>query len=324
MRILYYALPICLLIALPLQAQTTVTLTPSKDNTIYESSSGSLSNGAGSYLFAGTTGTGGATASRRALIAFDLSSIPAGSRVQSVVLRLSMSRTISGSHQVDLHRVTSDWGEGTSKAVGGGGGEGNGGAATTNDATWIHTFFDSGRWNVSGGDFAGASAGTPVGGIGVYTWGSNTAMVADVQGWIDEPQNNFGWILIGNESAASTAKRFDSRENAISGNRPQLQITYSTGVGVEDEVPATLALSANFPNPFTVSTSIPLEVDAVRRVKLEVYDVLGRLVSVPVDGMLTPGLHTFEVSAGSLPSGAYSYCLQDESGRSCRSMILTR
>src|SRR5712691_6169329 len=55
----------------------TVVLAPSKDNTLYQTSNGSLSNGAGIHLFAGMTNR---RERRRALLAFDVASqIPPGS-----------------------------------------------------------------------------------------------------------------------------------------------------------------------------------------------------------------------------------------------------
>ena len=39
-------------------------------------------------------------------------------------------------------------------------------------------------------------------------------MVADVQGWLDNPASNFGWLMLGDETAIVTAKRFDTRESA--------------------------------------------------------------------------------------------------------------
>ncbi len=90
---------------LPAAAQTTFTLTPSKDNTIY-SENASQSNGAREYLFAGQTSNG---APRRALLAFDIvGALPAGATVESVTLTLTMSKTVAGDTPVSLHRVSAD------------------------------------------------------------------------------------------------------------------------------------------------------------------------------------------------------------------------
>src|SRR5688572_12035018 len=64
-----------------------LTLTPSKDTTIYGNGNASLSNGAGQYLFAGSSGEERVL---RGLVAFNLEGrIPAGSTINSVTLTLS-------------------------------------------------------------------------------------------------------------------------------------------------------------------------------------------------------------------------------------------
>ena len=70
---------------------------------------------------------------------------------------------------------------------------------------------------------ATASASQSVGSIGSYTW-SSAQMVADVQSWLDNPASNFGWLVRGDESSSTTAKRFDTRESA---SPPVLTIQYT-------------------------------------------------------------------------------------------------
>jgi hypothetical protein len=196
-----------------------------KDNTLYQNAAGLISNGVGEHIFTGRTGGGDI---RRAVIAFDIAgSIPAGSHVTNVTLTLHLSRepAAGGPESIKLHRLLADWGEGTSDAAAN---EGGGGTATPGDATWIHTFSDNGFWTSAGGDFApGVSDSLTVDAIGFYSW-SGSGLAADVQSWLDKPQNNFGWIVIGDESAALTAKRFDSRENIETLFRPQLSVGYQT------------------------------------------------------------------------------------------------
>ncbi len=185
-----------------------VDLTASQDNTLFQDDAGTLSNGSGQYLFAGTTQSGEI---RRGLIAFDLSSIPADSKINLASLRLEMNRTISPGRDVSLHRVTSDWGESASNA---GSQEGRGAPAEPGDATWIHTFSAEQLWQTPGGDFiATPSATLSVSGNGQYTW-PGPELAADVQRWLDDPSSNFGWALVGDEGRGGTAKRFASRESA--------------------------------------------------------------------------------------------------------------
>ncbi len=57
-------------------------------------------------------------------------------------------------------------------------------------------------------------------------------MTADVQWWLDEPDSNFGWIVIGEVPDAPlvspTTRRFGSRENLDLSSRPTLQIYYTS------------------------------------------------------------------------------------------------
>lgn len=199
---------------------STVELIAIKDNTLYQSSSGTKSNGAGEGLFAGKTNGGQL---RRALVQFDLTeSVPAGATIHSVELVLTLTKTATGSRPVAVHRVTSEWGEGTSDAAQE---EGQGADAVPGDATWIHRVSPDQEWQTPGGDFAATpSAQLNVPFNGTYTWQSTSQLVADVQGWVDDPNSNFGWLLAGDEFESKSAKRFGSRENSNASAKPKLVI----------------------------------------------------------------------------------------------------
>ena len=220
--------PICGLLHETARAAV-VTLNPIKDNTLYQSDTGSLSNGSGQYIFAGRTAQPNSISRRRAVFAFDIAgNIAPGVIIQNVTLTLHMSRTRSSTPRtLLLHRLLADWGEGSSDASGG---EGSGAPASSGDATWIHTFFTFVFWATPGGDFSPTiSSSQAVGGFGSYTWPSTPQLVADVQDWLDTPSTNFGWILIGVENVATTAKRFDSREHPSPSVRPVLTIEFAAG-----------------------------------------------------------------------------------------------
>jgi hypothetical protein len=196
--------------------------TPAKDNTLYESPTGALSNGIGSWFFSGQTN---ALELRRGIIAFDLSSIPVDALVQDVSLVLFMDQTfVPTERTIALHRVLQDWGEGTTDA---GFGEGGGGPSTPGSVTWIHTFFDTSFWVNEAGDFvAAASAQTAVGAEGFpYEW-SGPGLIQDVQAWVENPSLNFGWILIGEEVQTGSTKRFRAREFPDPLTVPMLMVTY--------------------------------------------------------------------------------------------------
>ena len=229
------------------------TLAASRDTTLYESQDGSLGNGSGEYLFAGLTDQDEG-AIRRGLVQFDLASagIPSDATITDAALTLNASKitpfiTRIEQATVSLHRATAAWGEGDSDATGE---EGGGADSETDDATWLHAFYDTQTWASEGGDYlATASAAVEIDAVGFYEW-SSAGMVADVQAWLDDPATNHGWFLIGNEAEVS-AVRFDSRENASSANRPVLRIDYTTTDGAEGE--ADLDALAAATSPLTVS-----------------------------------------------------------------------
>ena len=215
----------CVLTGRSTFAQTTITLGASMDNTLYEDTTGSLSNGKGQYLFTGRTNQL-AGSIRRGLLAFDIAgAIPAGSTITNVVLTLVVSKTSNGAAPVSLSHVNASWGEGASVAVAN---EGNGTAAATGDATWLHRFFNTTFWSNRGGDFSTTPSATQtVGFIGSYTWGSTVQMVSDVQGWLNNPATNFGWVLLGDETTAPTSKQIGSRDNTTPALRPALTVTFT-------------------------------------------------------------------------------------------------
>ena len=199
-----------------------VQLAADRDNTLYESDTGALSNGAGTYLFTGRTVTRGV---RRALLRFDVAgAVPADSLITGATLWLNMSMTQAGPEDVNLHAVLADWGEGTSVAAGE---EGGGAASAAGDATWLHTSFDTDLWTTPGGDFAATpSATTTVDDVGTYSWGGTSGTASDVQRWLDDPTTNHGWVLVGNETIPLTAKRFGARENPDPAAVPALCVSF--------------------------------------------------------------------------------------------------
>lgn len=81
----------------------------------------------------------------------------------------------------------------------------------------------------------------------------------------------------------------------------------------EIEVPTEFSLEQNYPNPFNPSTVIKYSIPEASVVRLVVYNLLGEVVKVLVDGFKTAGRHesTFSTSDGSgMSSGVYFYELR--------------
>lgn len=228
------------LIALGMAATTalaeTLELTPARDNTLFEDAEGRFSNGGGKHLFIGRVGEDGQGELRRTVIAFDLTTIPPNAIIDSARLEVTIVQTPDQTRPdgmpVDdsssLHRVLSDWGEGFSNAPGA---EGRGTRVEPLDppgapidvgaVTWIHTFFDPDPgsatfWASPGGDFEPLeSASTPFTTANPETivFGSTAKMIADVQSWVANPAENFGWLLKGDEVRLRNARGLASREH---------------------------------------------------------------------------------------------------------------
>ena len=210
------------LVALAAHADTAV-LTTVDDNTLIEAPNGAFSHGASYNFYAGRVGPNAEGTKRRGAIRFDFSSIPAGSTIQSVTLELYCSNAgLSTAFPVSLKRMTASWGEGASFAFGGGGG-----SSEPGDATWLHRFYPNVLWTTPGGQFVSTvSATRSVSTPGWYTWTSTAQLVADVQGWVDVPANNFGWLVQGNETTLKSVKRFDTHESP-SNTKPKLTVVFA-------------------------------------------------------------------------------------------------
>jgi hypothetical protein len=225
-------LTLLLVIPQPIKA-VIVTIGASGDTTIFQNAANN-SYGGGPGMFVGTDGT---STPRRGLIKFDIASaVPAGAIITDVQLTLTLAmggpNADTTPRTISLYRATADWGEGTFGTGSTIAGSGNGLAGSAGDATWNARHFDSVspvNWTTPGGDAsASASASTTVAQtLTPYIWLSTPALTADVQGWLDFPSSNFGWLIrSGSESAARTFRAFWTREASDPLLHPQLQITY--------------------------------------------------------------------------------------------------
>jgi len=74
--------------------------------------------------------------------------------------------------------------------------------------------------------------------------------------------------------------------------------------------PKEFALYQNYPNPFNPSTTIKYELPKSSEVKLSVFDMLGREVSVLVNERREAGVHEVKFEGANYASGVYVYRLQ--------------
>ena len=229
-----------------LTAQTVTVLPSIKDNSMF-SESGSESLGAGK-LFTGQNCQGN---NRRALIEFDLTSIPTDAVVTSVSLNLGAENSGNNSDGViEIFGVTRAWGEGFSS------GSGNGGPAVAPDATWTDAMFGTVSWDTPGGDFDPAllSSRFTTENNQTINFPSSANFITQAQNWINDPSSNYGIIVIGVETQTCAAYRFGARDI---GTVPELVVTWETS-GCEPPI-TDLTIQAcesyNSPGGFTYTDS---------------------------------------------------------------------
>ena len=84
-------------------------------------------------------------------------------------------------------------------------------------------------------------------------------------------------------------------------------------VAIDDQgfadLPITIALYPNYPNPFNASTTISYELQAQSPVTIDIYDMLGRKVAILYNGIQSAGNHSVNWNADRYSSGVYFYKL---------------
>ena len=88
--------------------------------------------------------------------------------------------------------------------------------------------------------------------------------------------------------------------------------------------PDLLGFAQNYPNPFSRSTTIRYSLPQPMRVRLRVYDVLGRTVATLIDEQQQGGLHEVPFEARDLPGGVYFYRIEMDHLRFTKHMTLVR
>jgi hypothetical protein len=170
------------------------------------------------------------------LIKFDFTSFPKNALIQSVAFNTEVNRVPDeppANSTFGLRRMLRPWGEGDKFADPNASPPeppGHGRPATLGDATWLCAFFPTNEWSAPGGaeglDFSSVESSFQfVVGLGPYRFESTPELVDDVQGWVNHPESNFGWMLLSNDEVTIlTARRFASREDPDA--HPTLEVEF--------------------------------------------------------------------------------------------------
>jgi hypothetical protein len=143
---------------------------------------------------------------QRALLQFDLSSIPANATINSATLQMQ-STQIGGTLNISVYEILQAWTEGT----------GNG---TAGEANWNQRVTGT-NWTTAGGTFnSTAVANLNTSATGQHTWDITSL----VQGWVDGSNSNNGLMVASPDGGGNRTVTYDSSEGTTP---PVLVIDYS-------------------------------------------------------------------------------------------------
>jgi M6 family metalloprotease-like protein len=146
---------------------------------------------------------------------------------------------------------------------------------------------------------------------GSFIPGQGTTLVPHTYSFIDSSATPGKWMY--------RLKQIDLDGSIRMSDPIEVDLT-TTGVDKDREIPTAYALSQNYPNPFNPTTTVTFALPEDVQVRISVYDLLGREVSLLVNERISAGVHTATFDASGLPSGAYFYRM--EAGSFIRTMRL--
>jgi hypothetical protein len=78
----------------------------------------------------------------------------------------------------------------------------------------------------------------------------------------------------------------------------------------DPSIPKEFALEQNYPNPFNPTTTLKYDLPVASNVRLDVYDILGRLIKTLAEGVEAAGYKQIEWNAANVGSGTYFYRIE--------------
>lgn len=94
--------------------------------------------------------------------------------------------------------------------------------------------------------------------------------------------------------------------------------------GTPDNIPDKFELYQNYPNPFNPDTFIKFDLPKITKVKITVYDIIGKEVARIVDTELNAGAYQYVFNGSNLSSGIYFYRIETTEFISIKKMMLIK
>ena len=141
----------------------------------------------------------------------------------------------------------------------------------------------------------------------------------------------FKCLVINNDSSAYETYSWDVADHTYGAI---LYVNYTPGSAVPDEDslllrPTDFLLNQNYPNPFNLKTNITYSSSITSKIKLTIYNLLGKRVRTLIDEYQTPGEESFHWDGTNdkgnvVSSGIYFYRIQAGEFTDTKKMVLTK
>ena len=112
--------------------------------------------------------------------------------------------------------------------------------------------------------------------------------------------------------------------NDLASSNMTRSFTSSDFEKVRSGIPEKTVLAGNYPNPFNPTTTIQFGLHEQSQARIVLYDLLGRVVDVVLDDMMSSGWHSVSVDGSGLASGIYIYQLETSNTVLLGQMILQK
>ena len=107
-----------------------------------------------------------------------------------------------------------------------------------------------------------------------------------------------------------------------------LRTVYDATVSIDDKniiKPTAFAIHKNYPDPFNSTTLVPFDLPEPAQIRAEVFDISGKIVSVPLaGGSFEAGRHNLKIDMSKFQSGVYFVKISTEKYSASEKIILVK
>lgn len=184
---------------------------------------------------------------------------------------------------------------------------------TNGGSNWSLVYSMSGGiWGLSFTDSLTGYACTSTGKVlktfnGGYNWGEQNTPLSENLYEIHFPAAQTGYV------ASWSGKILKTTNGGL---------TYITKSN--SEIPEKYSLEQNYPNPFNPATTIEFSIPKKTNVKITIFDIAGKEISVLYNDVLQAGTYKVDFSASNLSNGVYFYRLTADNFTETKKMILIK